>query len=209
MTVRAAGAPLGRHAAGTTIAGAPSAARHTLLLGVFLASESVFFLTMIAVYLRYSGATEGGPSLPRLLDAHSALVSTVILVSSSFTMAATDRAARAGHSTRFRSWLFVTIALAVTFLTRQGLEFARLDGLGLGFTRSLQASSFYLLTGVHGAHLVVGLMWLVSLLVVSATRRRAKAEGIGAEMAEIYWHYVDGIWVVLYTLIYVVPALSQ
>lgn len=189
-----------------TVGGAPSAANHTLLLGTFLASECMFFLALIAAHLHYPDTDGVAPPLRHVLDWRGALFSTVLLVVSSGTMEAAVRARGRGDGTRSFAWLGATFALGTVFLVRQGREFASVAARGLGFTTDLAGSSFYLLTGFHGAHLAAGLLWILSLLVVSRTRYRAKAGGAGLEMASLYWHFVDGVWVVLFTLLYAVPA---
>jgi cytochrome c oxidase subunit 3/cytochrome o ubiquinol oxidase subunit 3 len=101
----------------------------------------------------------------------------------------------------------VTTAIrGATFVGGQGYEFTVFYNEGLGFTTSLFASSFYTLTGFHGMHVTVGIIMLLSLVFITL---RGRITGDRAEVVELiglYWHFVDVVWIVIFTLVYLIPA---
>jgi heme/copper-type cytochrome/quinol oxidase subunit 3 len=115
-------------------------------------------------------------------------------------------AAKANDIRRTRLWLSTTALLGATFVGGQIFEFTAFYDKGLGFTTSLFSSSFYTLTGFHGVHVTVGVIMLMSLVAITL---RGRIPGDRAEVVELiglYWHFVDIIWIVIFTLVYLIPA---
>src|SRR5256886_5136942 len=160
-------------------------------------------LVFVVAYLFYLGKSVTGPSPKEVLDLP--VVSTVCLLSSSVTVALATRALAAGRVARGGSWLFVTVVLGLAFLGSTAREWRRLiveRGLTIG--TNLFGSTFYPLVGLHASHVILGLVML-SLCLVFACSGALKA--IHAERVELvswYWHFVDGVWVVVFTVVYVV-----
>ena len=176
------------------IAARPAMFSDRTLLGVtiFIASESVFFLAIVLAYVAYRDA--GLATARANLDFARTAVFSVALFASSATIAfATGR--RSGR------WLAATIALGAIFLVGQGSEYARLLGEGIGPGSALFGTTFFTLTGLHGLHVLAGLVALLALLAANRRRPRAVAvvawEGVG-----MYWHFVDAVWVVVFTVVY-------
>jgi len=169
----------------------------------FIIAETSLFAVFVVAYLFYLGKSVTGPSPKEVLDLP--VVSTVCLLSSSVTVALATRALAAGRVARGGSWLFVTVVLGLAFLGSTAREWRRLiveRGLTIG--TNLFGSTFYPLVGLHASHVILGLVML-SLCLVFACSGALKA--IHAERVELvswYWHFVDGVWVVVFTVVYVI-----
>ena len=169
----------------------------------FLVAETSLFAVFVVAYLFYIGKSLTGPLPTEVLEVP--IVGTVCLLSSSLTVALASRAVAAGRITRAGSWLFFTVALGLAFLAGTAREWRRLIvDRGLTIGTNLFGSTFYPLVGLHASHVIVGLVML-SLCVAfafSGALKAAHAERV--ELVSWYWHFVDGIWVVVFTVVYVV-----
>jgi len=177
-----------------------------MAMWLFLASECLLFGGLIATYMLYRGRHAGGPGPAQVYDIPFTSVSTFILLMSSLTMVLAVNAAQSEDDRNTRLWLIVTAMLGATFVGGQVYEFTTFYHEGLGFTTSLFSSSLYTLTGFHGVHVSVG---VVMLLSVAGILKRSKVPGDKAEVVELvgrYWHFVDVVWIVIFTLVYLIPA---
>ena len=177
------------------IAARPAVITDRTLLGVaiFIASESVFFLAIVLAYVAYRDA--GLATAKANLDIGRTAIFSIALFASSATMVLAARA-------RSAVWLAATMALGAIFLVGQGSEYARLLGEGIGPSSALFGTTFFTLTGLHGLHVLAGLVALAALL--TASRRRARAVGpVAWEAVGLYWHFVDAVWVVVFSVVYV------
>jgi cytochrome c oxidase subunit III len=169
----------------------------------FIVAETSLFAVFVVAYLFYIGKSATGPYPRDVLDLP--IVNTVCLLSSSVTVAFATRALAAGRTARAGAWLLVTIVLGLVFLAGTAREWRGLiveRGLTIG--TNLFGSTFYPLVGLHASHVIVGLSML-SLCVVFAFSGALKvghAERV--ELVSWYWHFVDGVWVVVFTVVYVV-----
>ena len=169
----------------------------------FIVAETSLFAVFVVAYLFYIGKSLTGPSPKDVLELP--IVSTICLLSSSVTVALASRALAAGRVGRAGAWLFVTIALGLAFLAATAQEWHRLI-VDRAFTigTNLFGTTFYPLVGLHASHVILGLVML-GLCVVFACSGALKA--VHAERVELvswYWHFVDGVWVVVFTVVYVV-----
>jgi heme/copper-type cytochrome/quinol oxidase subunit 3 len=177
-----------------------------LAMWLFLGSECLLFGGLISTYMLYRGRTEGGPTPEEIFDIPFTSVSSFVLLMSSLTMVLAVANAKRGDIRRTRLWLVTTALLGATFVGGQVYEFTAFYREGLGFTTSLFGSSFYTLTGFHGMHVTVGIIMLLSLVFITL---RGRITGDRAEVVEIvglYWHFVDIVWIVIFTLVYLIPA---
>jgi cytochrome c oxidase subunit 3/cytochrome o ubiquinol oxidase subunit 3 len=169
----------------------------------FIVAETSLFAVFVVAYLFYIGKSATGPYPREVLDLP--IVNTVCLLSSSITVALATRALAAGLVARAGSWLFVTVVLGLAFLAGTAHEWRGLIvDRGLTIGTNLFGSTFYPLVGLHASHVIVGLVML-SLCVTSAFSGALKV--IHAERVELvswYWHFVDGVWVVVFTVVYLV-----
>jgi len=169
----------------------------------FIVAETSLFAVFVVAYLFYIGKSLTGPSPKDLLELP--ILGTICLLSSSVTVALASRALAAGWIRRAGAWLFVTVVLGAAFLANTAQEWHRLI-IGRGFTigTNLFGTTFYPLVGLHASHVIIGLVML-SLCVVFAYSGALKA--VHTERVELvswYWHFVDGVWVVVFTVVYVV-----
>ena len=175
-----------------------------LVMWAFLGSECMFFGTLIATNLVYADASRSGPGAA-LLDIPVTTGSTFVLLMSSLMMVLALSALNHGNMRGFRVWLLCTAFMGATFLGFQFFEFYEFAQHGLTPRTNLYGSSFFTLTGFHGAHVTGGVIWLLSLVALSFRKGHISAEqSLKVEIAGLYWHFVDIVWIVIFTLIYLV-----
>jgi cytochrome c oxidase subunit I len=172
---------------------------------VFLGSECFFFGTLIATYLAYKGRNVVGPEPHEILDIPLTTLSTFDLLMSSLLMVLALHAAQRGDRRRTRLWLAGTIVFGVIFLGFQAYEFTHFVHQGLTLQTNLFGSTFFTLTGFHGAHVAIGVTWLATLLVLDLRGRLTVTDAIKIEVAGLYWHFVDIVWIAIFTLVYLIP----
>ena len=168
---------------------------------VFLASDVMLFAAFFSAYYVLRGANGPWPPEGVELDVVRALMATIVLVTSSFTLVAADRALAAERAQVARRWVLVTVALGAAFAVNQVLEY--LD-LTFGIDDHPYGSAYWMLTGLHGAHVLAGLAALL-LLFVRLVRGRdlARVEPYAGGVS-LYWHMVDAVWVAVFLTIWVV-----
>jgi cytochrome c oxidase subunit 3 len=169
-------------------------------LATFLVADGMTFAGFFAAYLTFRAVNPLPSGSNYELELILPTINTALLILSSFTF---HRAGRALHMARLsdcRLWLGLSAALGVAFLAGQMVEYFHLP---FALTDNLFASTFYALTGFHGLHVTLGVICIfVVLLQVGPNSRVSPSNPFGLEAAELYWHFVDGIWVVLYGLLY-------
>ncbi|MGZ8502435.1 MAG: cytochrome c oxidase subunit 3 [Candidatus Limnocylindrales bacterium] len=178
-------------------------ARSNLLLGVKLGilSEVMLFGALFAAYFVVRAESPGWPPVGGLERPESLLpgLNTLLLVSSSGTMQWAVRSARSGDRSHILRWLGLTLLLGGTFIVIQGYEFAT---NGFGLDAGIFGSTFYILTGFHGAHVLAGL-GLIAIVANRARRGLISADHHTAvEATSYYWHFVDAVWLFLFSTLY-------
>ena len=169
----------------------------------FIIAETSLFAVFVVAYLFYLGKSVTGPSPKEVLDLP--VVSTVCLLSSSVTVALATRALAAGRVARGGSWLFVTVVLGLAFLGSTAREWRRLI-VERGFTigTNLFGTTFYPLVGLHASHVILGLIMLGLCLALACSGALKAIHAERVELVSWYWHFVDGVWVVVFTVVYVI-----
>ncbi|MCL7971359.1 MAG: cytochrome c oxidase subunit 3 [marine benthic group bacterium] len=173
-----------------------------ILMWAFIGSECMLFGSLIIVYMVYRGKSLVGPYPEELLNIPFITVTTFVLLMSSLMMVLALSAVQRGDMKWGKIWLFMTALLGLVFLGGQVYEFSHFVHEGLTLKTNLFGGSFYLLTGTHGAHVAVGVIWLLSLVFLAQRGRLTQANAETVEIAGLYWHFVDVVWIVLFTLIY-------
>jgi heme/copper-type cytochrome/quinol oxidase subunit 3 len=168
----------------------------------FIGSECLFFGTLIATYMVYEGRSVTGPYPADVLDIPLTTVSTFVLLMSSLAMVIALDGVQRGLRKRSITWLGVVIVMGLIFLGFQAYEFQHFVHEGLTIQQNVFGSSFFVLTGFHGAHVAVGVIWLTTLLVMDIRGKLAPADALKVEIAGLYWHFVDIVWIVIFTLVY-------
>ena len=201
-----------------------------IAIWAFIGSECMLFTSLISTYLIYKGRSVNGPfpheacnppqcaqPLPAILDIPVTSASTFVLLMSSLTMvlalAAVENKGRPGWGgsgwwgRRLRSsklWLLATALLGATFLGFQAYEFTAFVREGLTIKTNLFGSSFFTLTGFHGAHVTVGVLWLLTLLAIDMRRGLGPKDALLVDISALYWHFVDVVWIAIFTLVYLI-----
>ncbi len=182
---------------------APSMGLNSRTLGmwVFLASEIMFFAGLVATFLGYQGrAGDTG----ELLNVPLMTIGTFVLLSSSFGAVSALSALQKGRMTQFRNWLIATMVMGGVFLALELTEWFELMNHGIT-TGTLYGSAFYTLTGFHGLHVVIGLSWMAFLLVRLMRGKLSPSDSeTGVEVFGLYWHFVDIVWIILFTIVYLI-----
>jgi heme/copper-type cytochrome/quinol oxidase subunit 3 len=179
--------------------------RRKLAMWTFIGSECMFFGTLIATYMAYRGRSVVGPLPHEILDIPLTTLSTFDLLMSSLLMVLALAAVQRGDVFQGRLWLGGTALFGLIFLGFQVYEFTHFVHQGLTLQQNLFGSTFFVLTGFHGAHVALGVAWLVTLLVLHLRGRLGPQDATKVEVAGLYWHFVDIVWIAIFTLIYLVP----
>jgi len=176
---------------------------------VYLASDCLLFGGLISTYLVYKnrpgeilGLAGSSERISELFNIPFTSMTSFILLMSSLTMVLSVTSAMRNDTQRMRMWLGATALLGSLFLGGQIYEFTQFVREGLGFTSNVSSSAFFTLTGFHGAHVFIGILMLLSLLGLSFSR---KIEAEAVEVLGLYWHFVDIVWVVIFTIVYLIP----
>ncbi len=175
---------------------------------VFLSSEFLFFGAFISNYLLYGGR-DFDSVVPRdIYDIPFTSISSFVLLMSSLTMVLAHHALSTGDQNGTKTWLMATALLGSVFLGGQVFEFTEfIVEYDMTLTSNPAASAFYMLTGFHGTHVALGIVMLLSLFGI-ARREGGLSEkhGMNLELVGLYWHFVDIIWIVIFTLVYLIGA---
>jgi heme/copper-type cytochrome/quinol oxidase subunit 3 len=169
---------------------------------VFLASECVLFASLLGTYVALQGRSVSGPYPRQVLDVPMAAVATYLLLASSLTMALAIASGRAGRMGRAQLYLGLTFALGAGFLGIQGHEYLTLAEQGVLLGGNLFGATFYALTGLHGTHVLIGLLWLAGALVNAWRGRLNRKTAEALEFLGLYWHLVDMVWMVIFPVVY-------
>ncbi|MFN8532417.1 MAG: heme-copper oxidase subunit III [Dehalococcoidia bacterium] len=175
------------------------------VMWVFLGSECMFFGSLIATYMSLRGRSLN-PPFPGDhfgFDIPFTSVSATVLLISSLAMVLAVAALQRGDIRGARIWLLATAGLGMLFLGGQFYEFTTFFvNEGLGIDTNIFGSSFYVLTGFHGAHVTVGVLWLLSLVILSFRGKMSRASSLDVEIAGLYWHFVDIVWIIIFVFVY-------
>ncbi|MBW4623533.1 MAG: heme-copper oxidase subunit III [Cyanosarcina radialis HA8281-LM2] len=169
---------------------------------VFLIAEGMIFMGLFIAYLTFRAVTpnwppEGTPRLELLLPG----INTTILIASSFVIHKADAAVKQNNISGLRTWFIATALMGAVFLGGQLYEYWHLE---FGLKTNIFASTFYVLTGFHGLHVTFGLLLILAVLWRSLKPNHYNSEKhFGVEAAEIYWHFVDVVWIILFFLLYI------
>ena len=175
-----------------------------LAMWIFLSSECLLFGALIATYLLYRSRSKGiSPSDVYNIPFTSA--TSFILLMSSLTMVLALAAMQRADYRRAKIWLVATALFGMTFIAGQIYEFTEFTRKGLTVDTNLFGSSFYLLTGLHGLHVTVGIVWLLSLWGLTTQGKLQQRHSETIEIAGLYWHFVDVVWIVIFTVVYLIP----
>lgn len=188
-----------------------------LAIWTFIGSECLFFASLISTYLVYKGKSLVGP-LPHeasqcMLDGKMqqcdpifsiplVTFGTAVLLFSSFFVVMALNGAQTGNRKRLLTWLSLTVVGGLFFIGMQVFEFTHFAHQGLGYTTNLFSQTFYTLTGFHGAHVTLGVIWLSTVLIQAFRGKLPPEKAMNLEIAALYWHFVDVVWIVIFPVVY-------
>jgi cytochrome c oxidase subunit 3 len=188
-----------------------------LAIWTFIGSECLFFTSLISTYLVYKGKSLVGP-LPhtasqcmlhgkmqeceQIFEIPLVTFGTAVLLFSSFFVVMALNGAQTGNRKRLLGWLSLTVLGGLFFIGMQVYEFYHFVHKGLGYTTNLFGSSFYTLTGFHGSHVTLGVIWLSTVLILAFRGKLPPEKSLNLELAALYWHFVDVVWIVIFPVVY-------
>ena len=172
----------------------------------FLVSEAAFFGTLMMAYVFFLGQTSRGEPNPRqVFRLPIVLLASTCLLASSATVHQADRALRRDSRSAFLGWWGATIGLGVLFLAGTAWEWSELIGKwGLTISRNMFGTTYFTLVGFHALHVSIGLIAMSIVFGLAQGRRITERNKVGVEVISWYWHFVDGVWVLVFTLVYIV-----
>lgn len=171
-------------------------------MACLIIAESAIFVIFVVAYIFYMGQSLGGPTPQQVLKLP--IFTTICLLSSSFTLHWAVAALRKSKIGAFTAWLATTVALGAIFLIGTGMEWHHLIYVdGLSIRTNLFGTTFYSLVGLHATHVVVGLLMLLAALIFTLTGHVSEKHAHRMDVLSLYWHFVDAVWVVVFTVVYV------
>ena len=176
-----------------------------LFMWFFLGSDCMFFGTLISTHLIYRKLYPDANNPAELFELELTSFSTFILLMSSFLMALAVSAMHKGELKSFRRNTIGVIFFGLIFLGIQVYEFTHFIDLGLKLSTNTFGSTFYLMTGTHGVHVAIGIFWLLCMYFYSYSGKMdAHESAVDVEVAGLYWHFVDIVWIVIFTAVYLI-----
>lgn len=178
-----------------------------LAMWTFIASECMFFASLISTFVIYRDNHPTGPGPKEVFEVPLVTAGTAVLLFSSFFVVMALNGAQSGDRRKLLRWLTLTVFCGMFFVGMQVYEFHHfVTEKHMGYTSNLFASSFFTLTGFHGTHVAIGTLWLATLLKDAWKGRIPADKALNLEIAALYWHFVDVVWIFIFTAIYLIPT---
>jgi cytochrome c oxidase subunit 3 len=174
-------------------------------VGMFclIVAEAAIFTIFVIAYIFYLGKSVTGPTPEQVLEIP--IFNTICLLGSSLTIHFAERALERGEMGSFKIFWFLTFALGAIFLGGTGLEWHRLIYTsGLTISTNLFGTTYYSLVGLHAFHVIVGLLGLGLVMVLALASKLKQEHGARVGVLSLYWHFVDAVWVVVFTVVYII-----
>ncbi len=186
-----------------------------LAIWTFLGSECLFFASLISTYVVYRGKSLVGP-FPHtpwtdpatgqvyepIIEIPLVTVGTALLLFSSLFIVLALYGAQRGNRKMLLGWLGATIMCGMFFVGMQVYEFTHFVHKGLTLQRNMFGASFFTLTGFHGTHVTIGVIWLITMFILALRKQLPPQNAINLEMAALYWHFVDVVWIIIFPVVY-------
>jgi heme/copper-type cytochrome/quinol oxidase subunit 3 len=173
-----------------------------LAIWTFIGSECLFFASLISTYLVYRGKSLVGPFPKDIFEIPLVTFGTALLLFSSLFVVLALNAAEQGNRRKTILWLALTITCGLFFIGMQVYEFSHFFHKGLTMQGNLFGASFYTLTGFHGTHVTIGVVWLLTVFIELLRGKLPPAKALNLELAALYWHFVDVVWIVIFPVVY-------
>jgi len=187
-----------------------------LAIWTFIGYECLFFATLISNYLVHKETWLSGPGpfphevwkspagqvFEPIIEIPLVTVGTALLLFSSFFIVLALYGAQRGNRKMLLGWLGATIMCGVFFVSMQVYEFTHFVHKGLTLQRNMFGASFFTLTGFNGTHVTIGVIWLITMFVLALRKQLPPENAINLEMAALYWHFVDVVWIIIFPVVY-------
>jgi cytochrome o ubiquinol oxidase subunit III len=174
---------------------------------VYLMTDCILFGVIFAVYAVLHNNTFGGPPAKEIFSIHFALAESMVLLVSSFTSGLAMLSTGPKDKKKVLFWFGITFILGASFLTMELIEFGILMQEGNGWQRSGFLSAYYTLVGTHGLHIAFGLLWMIVLLIPVMRRGLTPVSIKRLTCLKLFWHFLDVVWIFLFTVVYLMGAL--
>lgn len=169
---------------------------------IYLMTDVIIFGTLFATYIVLQHNTDGGPGAADLFQINGIIVSTFILLASSYTCGLAVLAMHKKKVKALMGWLGVTALLGATFLSLEITEFVHLVDQGATIGTSAFLSAFFTLVGTHGIHVLFGLVWIVALIIQLSRRGVTPVTTRKVNIISLFWHFLDVVWIFVFTIVY-------
>ncbi len=189
------------------VAAEPGAGVYNEKLGmwIFLGSEVMFFTALIGAYIILRVARPDAWAQPgEVLNVPVTAINTFLLICSSVTMVKAFAAAQHGQQRQLRLWLLATVLIGASFVGVQAFEYIELVHKGFVPSEGLYGSTFFTMTGFHGFHVTIGVICMIFVTWRAFQGRYTAADHRGVEVIGLYWHFVDLVWIILFTIVYLI-----
>jgi cytochrome c oxidase subunit 3/cytochrome o ubiquinol oxidase subunit 3 len=188
-----------------------------LAIWTFIGSECMFFATLISNYLTNKGRSLVGPFphdpwtdpatgtvMEPIIEIPLVTVGTALLLFSSLFIVLALYGAQKGNRKMLIGWLGATLLCGIFFVGMQVYEFTHFAHKGLTLSRNMFGASFYVLTGFHGTHVTIGVIWLLTMFILALRGKLTPQKSVNLEIAALYWHFVDVVWIVIFPVVYLI-----
>lgn len=182
---------------------------NSIMLGfwIYLMTDLLMFAVLFAVYAVLKNSTHGGVTIHEIFNPPFVLTETLLLLTSSFTCGLAMLAAHRNNKKMMVSLLLSTIFFGIAFLFMELSEFSHLISGGNDWTKSAFLSSFFTLTGTHGLHILIGIIWIIMLLVHVKLRGLTPSTLRKITLAGLFWHFLDVVWIFIFTIVYLMGGI--
>ena len=175
---------------------------------VYLMTDLVLFASLFAVYAVLEANTFGGPSGQQIFNLNNVLIETLALLTSSFTMGLAILSMKKGHRNKVLFYLVISFLLGAVFLTIEMNEFSHLIAIGDSWRRSGFLSAFFVLVGTHGLHITVGLIWMAIMFFKVLKFGLSESNTRRLTLMSMFWHFLDIVWIFIFTIVYLYGVLG-
>lgn len=176
---------------------------------LYIMTDCILFASLFATYAVLHRNAFGGPSGEDIFNLPYVLTETIVLLTSSFTCGLGILSLRKNHKNKVLFWFSITFLLGLVFLVMELTEFRHLAVIGDSWTRSGFLSSYFALVGTHGLHITVGLLWMLVLMAKIFSSGLTKGNIRRLTLLSIFWHFLDIIWIFIFTIVYLMGALGK
>jgi cytochrome c oxidase subunit 3 len=188
-----------------------------LAIWTFIGSECLFFASLISNYLVHKGRSLVGPFAHEawtdpatgqvfepIIEIPLVTVGTALLLFSSLFIVLALNGAQKGNRRQLITWLGATLLCGIFFVGMQVYEFTHFVHKGLTLQRNLFGASFFVLTGFHGTHVTIGVIWLLTMFILALRGQLPPKRAVNLEIAALYWHFVDVVWIIIFPVVYLI-----